>query len=203
MSQDDAARTAVIIGAARPFGAEIVERLGAEGYAVTAVPEGTAGAALEVDAPLDLFVLNAPVRPAGTRFRDITDDEFLSAVQEQLYELVAAGQAAARRMTKGGSIVHVASRAHLGAWGGAHQMAAGAALVGMSRSMSLELAAQGIRVNVLAPDFVGETWDTPAARAEVAGAVAFLAGPDSRLMTGETLLLDGGKSLRMTEGAKR
>ncbi|MEO5641243.1 MAG: SDR family oxidoreductase [Sphingomicrobium sp.] len=187
-------RNAVVIGADRPFGREILERLGAEGYAL--VDGGGSG-------PIDLLVVNRPVEAKGIAFREIDDAEFMAAVSDQLYDLVAAGQSAAPRMTGGGTIVVIASRAHLGGWGGAHVMAAGAALVGMSRSMALELAGQGVRVNVIAAPFVGEPADTPLARADVAGTVIYLAGPDGGSITGETLLLNRGDSLRMGEGRRR
>lgn len=200
-----AQHTAIVLGGGRPFGAEIVARLTVEGFAVRAADpadEWIERAFADIER-LDLLVFNAPVQPDGTRFADITDAAFLDALQDQVFDLHEAGQLAAARMQAGGCIVHVASRAHLGAWGGAHYMAAGAALVGMSRSMALELAACGIRVNVLAPDFIGSERDTEQARAEVAGAVAFLAGQDSALLTGQTLLLDQAHSLRMPESARR
>lgn len=196
-------RTALVIGAGRPFGAEIVARLGADGYHVIAAADLADPAIAQAAAPLDAFILNAPVMLDGLRFRETGDDAFLAALTDQLFDLVAAGQIAVPLMTRGGRIVHVASRAHLGSWGGPHQIAAGAALVAMSRSMALELADQGIGVNVAAADYIGEPWDTPAARADLAAIVAFLAGPDSTLISGETILLNQDRSLRMTEGTRR
>jgi 3-oxoacyl-[acyl-carrier protein] reductase len=196
-------RTALVIGAARPFGAEIVALLEAEGYAVTAAPDASAPDIAASAGPLDAFVLNTPVRLEGLGFLEISDADFERVLTAQVYELVAAGQAAAARLRPGGRMVVVASRAHLGAWGGAHQIASGAALVAMCRSMALELEAQGIAVNVVAPDFVGEAWDTPAARTELAAIVVFLLGSGGLLLTGQTLLLDQARSLRMTEAARR
>lgn len=190
-------RRAIILGAERAFGREIVERLERDNYRVT-VGDDMSGAGSD---PLDLLVFNRPLASGGVRFRDISDDDFLAAMDDQLTALVAAGQAAAPLMSSGGSIVVVASRAHLGAWAGADRVAAGASLVGMTRSMALELA--GITVNLIAPEFVGEPGDTPEARAAVAGTVAWLAGPDARFVTGETILLNAGRSLRMTETARR
>ena len=188
-------RRALVIGADRPFGAEIVTRLDRDGFTVERAMGG--------DAPLDLLLVNAPWDNAEVRFRDLTDDIFNAALETQLFEPAAAAQAAIPRLQPGASIVFVSSRAHLGGWGGAHRIAAGGALVGMSRSLALELGERGIRVNVLAPDFTGERWDTPAAREEIAGAVAWLAGPDSAAMSGETLLLDRGRTLRMGQAARR
>lgn len=182
---------AQLIGADRPFGPEIAARLESAGYR------------LDADDDLDALIVNAPVMLDQTRFADVTDAQFFAALEHQLYEPVAAAQAALPRLRAGASIVHVSSRAHQGAWGGAHHMAAGAALIGMSRSMALELASRGIRVNCVLPDFVGAPWDTPTARAELADIVIFLAGPESRLISGETMLLDEARSLKMTETARR
>jgi NAD(P)-dependent dehydrogenase (short-subunit alcohol dehydrogenase family) len=188
-------RNAVVLGAERPFGAQIVARLQADGLAVATALEG-AGA-------IDVLVVNVPPQPSETRFRELGDGAFLAALDDQLFDPAAACQAAAARIRSAGSIVLVASRAHLGGWAGADTIAAGAALIGLSRSLALEFAAMGVRVNLLAPDFAGQPWDTPEARTEIAGAVAWLAGPDSAAMSGETLLLDRGKTLRMNEAGRR
>lgn len=185
----------VVLGADRQFGSEIVARLRADGFAVATVLEG--------DAALDGLVINAPPTPSETRFREITDGAFLAALDNQVFEPAAACQAAAPRLRSGASIVFVASRAHLGGWAGADTIAAGAALIGMSRSLALEFAERGIRVNVLAPDFAGLAWETPQALAEIAGTVAWLAGPDSAAISGETVLLDRGRTLRMNEAGWR
>ena len=180
-------------GADRPFGAEIHARLLHEGY----------DAAQTGGEPIDVLVVNAPVTLGGERFDAIADHAFHAAMEKLLFEIVETAQAALPRMGRGGRIVHVAARGHLGAWGGAHWMAANAALIAMTRSMALELAEDGIRVNALAPDFAGERWETPGTRAELAAAVAFLANGETSQLTGETLLLDGARSLRMSEARRR
>lgn len=187
--------SAVVVGAERPFGPEIVARLQADGFAVSVTLEG--------EHPLDLLVLNAPVRSAETRFRDLSDAAFAAALEYQLFAPTAAVQAAAPRLRDGASIVFIASRAHLGGWAGADAIAAGGALIGMARSLALEFAGRGVRVNVLAPDYTEAGWDTPAARVELAGAVAWLGGADSLAVSGETILLDRGRTLRMNESARR
>lgn len=190
-------KRAIVLGAERAFGREIFERLERDGYRVAAVDDmGDAGSE-----PLDLLVVIRPVASGGPRFRDIGDDDFLALMDDQLTALVVAGQAAALLMRDGGSIVVVASRGHLGAWAGADRVAAGASLVGMTRSMALELT--GITVNLVAPEFIGEPGDTAQSREAVAGAVAWLASPDARFITGETILLNAGRSLRMNEAARR
>jgi NAD(P)-dependent dehydrogenase (short-subunit alcohol dehydrogenase family) len=105
-------------------------------------------------------------------------------------------------MRNGARIVFVGSRGHLGAWGGVHLMAAGAALVAMMRSMAMELAQEGIRVNMVAADFAHDRGDTPTLRAAISHAVEFLCAAELGI-SGETLLIDGNASLRMGEARDR
>jgi NAD(P)-dependent dehydrogenase (short-subunit alcohol dehydrogenase family) len=111
----------------------------------------------------------------------------------------------------GGSIVNLASDTAL--WGATrllHYVATKGAIIAMTRSLARELGAQGVRVNTVAPGLIaGEaTAGVPEARwndyrsrralggdqtpEDVAGAVAFLAGDESRYITGHTLVVDGG-----------
>jgi NAD(P)-dependent dehydrogenase (short-subunit alcohol dehydrogenase family) len=128
--------------------------------------------------------------------------------------------AAASMITHGlpGSIVNIASVnaqfAHRGL--GAYS-AAKAGIVMLTRVAALELAAAGIRVNAVAPGMVrtgmnearfsDEEFTTkwtgalPLGRVaypvDIAKVVAFLIGPDSGWVTGQTIATDGGVSLRV------
>ena len=106
-----------------------------------------------------------------------------------------------------------ASRAFLGARNHAHYVASKAAVVGLTRAMAMELAASGVLVNAIAPGLI----DTPLLQAltpermaaqlalqptgkagrpeDIANAVSFLASPAMDFITGQTLMVDGGKSL--------
>jgi len=122
-------------------------------------------------------------------------------------------QEAARRMHAGGRIVTVSSRGALGGTRFAHYVASKAAVIGLTRAMAMELRARQIAVNSVAPGFT----DTPMTRSApaemfaaweqlepsgkaatpdiIADAIAFLASPGTRFITGQTLFVDGGKSL--------
>ena len=129
-------------------------------------------------------------------------------------------QAAARRMVeagRGGAIVNMSSQmGHVGGPERTVYCATKHALEGMTKAMALELAPHGVRANTVGPTFV----ETPLAGpflqhrefrefvlgsiplgrlgevAEVAAAVAFLASPASSLITGTSLLVDGGWTAR-------
>ena len=129
-------------------------------------------------------------------------------------------QAAARKMlespdrkARGGAILHISSQmGHVGAPGRTVYALTKHALEGLTKSMALEFAALGIRVLSIAPTFI-ETplYQKMSARPdfadwvrgriamgrvgradEVAAAVVFAASPAASLMTGTSLVVDGG-----------
>jgi NAD(P)-dependent dehydrogenase (short-subunit alcohol dehydrogenase family) len=127
-------------------------------------------------------------------------------------------QAFARRRIasgQGGSIVNIAATTGiLGGPGVAHSAAAKAGLLNLTRSLAVEWAVDQIRVNAVAPGLFPHEDDDPliaagrpggAARTvplgrvgrpqEIGWLVAFLSSPYAGYMTGQTLVLDGGRSL--------
>ena len=146
-------------------------------------------------------------------FEDITMDDFRLMLDVNLLGVFAAAQEVLHRMPAGGRIVTVSSRAAIGGMNFAHYVASKAGVVGLTRAMAMELRSRGIAVNSVAPGFT----DTPMTRSmprdqyakaqalepsgvaadpdDIAGAIAFLANPATRFITGQTLFVDGGKSL--------
>lgn len=108
----------------------------------------------------------------------------------------------------GGSIINISSIfGPAGAVGYSAYAASKAGLLGLTRTAALELAPKNIRVNAVCPGGVstpmnasepggGVVPETPLGRrahvSEIAGAIAFLAGPDASFVTGTELVVDGG-----------
>lgn len=232
---------ALVTGGARGIGRAIAERLCADGFAVVILDrEREAGAACAAELtgqghsvsfeyvdlsdheslgalverlPVpDVLVNNAGVFDNKPLF-EIKSSDFNRMMDVNVTALFLLSQAAAQRMTSGGRIVNIASRAYLGAKGHAHYVASKAAVVGLTRAMALELLPRGIMVNAVAPGGVETEMvarQSPEARAallalqptgalgkpaDIANAVAFFASPKTDFIYGQVILVDGGKSL--------
>ena len=172
-----------------------------------------AAAAAQRFGRLDILVNNAAVRDVTpidgidyARWRQVTgtilDGAFL-CVKACLPALRASGQAA---------IVNIGGMSgHTGAAGRPHVIAAKLGLVGLTRALAHDLAADGITVNCVVPGLI-ETNRTGASSAksahhretllghrgrpeDVAAAVRFLCGPEARYVTGQEWHVNGGAYL--------
>lgn len=115
-------------------------------------------------------------------------------------------------MARSGAIVNISSIAgRVGIPGLSSYCASKAGVEGMTRSLSREFAAHGIRVNAVAPGYTADTGmvdriddkrlrefldrialNRLADAREIAAAVAFLASDEASYITGQTLVVDGG-----------
>ncbi|HWT25417.1 MAG TPA: 3-oxoacyl-ACP reductase FabG [Solirubrobacteraceae bacterium] len=173
-------------------------------------PEELLAAAEDALGPVLALVNNAGVR-ADNLALQIEDEDWDAVLDTNLSAAFRLTKRAMRPMLKAryGRIVNIASvvgpRANAGQ---ANYAAAKAGLIGMTKTISHEVARRGITVNAVAPGFI-ETDMTkdlaadvvkaiPARRAgkpeEVAAAVRFLASDDAAYVTGTTLFVDGGMS---------
>lgn len=167
----------------------------------------------------DLLVNNAGMNTPLPIAEMPTDalDAMLSLNVRSVY-LVA--QAAVRSMLahgRGGAIVNMSSQmGHVGSPNRTAYCMTKHAVEGLTKAMAVELAPAGIRVNSIAPTFIDSPWTAgmfadpafrdfvlgsiPAGRLgrpdEVAAAVVYLCSPAAAMVTGTSLVIDGGWTAR-------
>ena len=169
-------------------------------------------AIMERFAPIDVIVNNAAITSTH-RFEDLTEEHFRDNFDINAVGTFIVAQEGARRMRNGGRIVNIASRSFAGAPQMAHYIASKTAVVGLTRAMAIDLSPRDIRVNAVAPGVVDTDmlrYMTPERQEamlglqllgrigqpeDIARAVSFLASPDNRYITGQVLVVDGGRSL--------
>ena len=172
-------------------------------------------AAIAERAPYDILVNNAGTNQPVT-FLDVTEAQYDTIMTLNVRAAYFVAQAVAQRLVaagRPGSIINVSSQmGHVGAAIRTVYCASKWAMEGMTRAMAVVLAPQGIRVNTLCPTFI----ETPLAgkflanekfRGEVlakiklgrlgqvgdlTGAIVYLASDASSLMTGTSMIIDGG-----------
>lgn len=166
---------------------------------------------------IDILINNAGVAAPG-RFLDMTEADWRRVVDTDLSAVWRVGQVAARRMAAqktGGAIINIASILGLGAQRGqTNYAAAKAGVLQLTRTMALELARHGVRVNALAPGYFATEMNReffatrrgreylagllpgrPGELRELDGALLLLAGDAGSYINGAVLTVDGGALL--------
>ena len=162
--------------------------------------------------PVSILVNNAGITRDNLLMR-MKEEDWQAILDTNLTSVYRTCKAVMRSMMKarGGRIVNIASV--IGATGNAGQAnyaAAKAGIIAFSKSLAKEIGSRNVTVNVVAPGFIDTdmTRDLPedaknamlgqialgrlGEPADIARAVAFLAGPDAGYITGETLHVNGG-----------
>lgn len=168
--------------------------------------------------PVDILVNNAGGN-APQAFLDVDEATLDRLLNLNLRSAFLAAQAAARHMVARGRgvIVNMSSQmGHVGAPNRTVYCATKHAVEGLTKAMAVELAPAGVRVVAVAPTFVETPMTRPfladpafretvlrsiplgrtAQPEDVAAAVAFLASPAASMITGTSLLVDGGWTAR-------
>ena len=175
---------------------------------------------------VDVLVCSAGIY-SGAPLEEVSLEDFRKVLEINLTGTFLYNQAVApvMRSQKRGSIINVSSMAGKTSWPASAQYSSSkSGVIGLTRSVAMELAPYGVTANALCPgntrtamvrnvagivgNMIGltaEEWlesranDCPLGRLaepwEMAGVVAFLASEDSRYLTGQSLSVDGGMIL--------
>lgn len=199
---------------------EIVAAMAAEGWAARALPmdvtdiAGTE-AAVAAQEPFDVLVNSAGLaRHSPATQTTLPDFDAVSDINiKGAYFLTRAVAKGLLGAGKPGSLMNISSQmAHVGGPDRAVYCASKHAVEGFTKAMAIEWGKAGIRVNTICPTFIltpltTPTFADPEKRAwiegniklprvgeveDIMGAVAYLASDASALVTGTSLLVDGG-----------
>ncbi|MCS5731176.1 SDR family oxidoreductase [Herbiconiux moechotypicola] len=224
---------AVVTGGATGIGRAVGELLVSRGWQVRAIgldsdsdlPEGISFVRADVSDPDALRTAVedlGPVSALVTAAAVLRDDEWLPASFDRVLEINVTGVLAVAELLRsrladaGGAIVNFASMwSYFGSIGAPAYAASKGAIVALTRSQAVAYAAEGIRVNAVAPGWIETpmsrrarndaerysriTTRIPLARwgtaAEVAAAIGFLVSTEASYVTGSVLDVDGGYSI--------
>jgi NAD(P)-dependent dehydrogenase (short-subunit alcohol dehydrogenase family) len=187
----------------------------AQGFALDVTDLATMRREVEVRGPFDILLNNA----GSNRIRaitEVTEDDYDAVLNLNLKAALFVAQAVAKGLLaakKPGSIINVSSQMGLTGGGGRSLYSSSKwGLEGLTKCMAIDLAPHGIRVNTICPTFIDTALtrpilDTPGTREhvlskikfgrlgrmeELTGPLLLLASDASTLMTGSSLVVDGG-----------
>ena len=207
--------TATSESGAASIGARLAAR-GGHGRVLNVTEAGAIEALVEAISKefggISILVNNAGITRDNLLMR-MKDEDWQAILDTNLTSVYRSSKAVMRGMMKArrGRIVNIASVIGVtGNAGQANYAAAKAGIIAFSKSLAREIGSRGVTVNVVAPGFIDTdmTRDLPEDAknamlgqialgrlgdpADIARAVAFLAGPAAAYITGETLHVNGG-----------
>ncbi len=176
--------------------------------------EALADAAVAAFGSLDVLVNNAAVYATLERrpFWEIDPNEWDKVMAVNIKGCWLASSAAFTRMSDGGSIINIASATVFSGsplW--MHYVASKGAVIGMTRVMAREAGVKNITVNAIAPGFTlteaslalmedaasygvsSRAIKRASEPEDIVGTALFLASDDASYITGQTIVVDGGK----------
>ena len=243
MSGEFEGKVAIVTGGSRGIGAAIADEMVRRGATVASFDIATPSESregvvdLEVDVAdadavreataevvarlgrVDVLFNNAGIqRAAPTHTMDPEIWDLVVGIHLRGMFLCCAAAIPEMRRVGGGAIVSISSAAgYVGIPGRAPYSAAKAGILGLTRSLAVEVAPHNIRVNAIAPGFtrtplvqqalddgsLTEDWmrlevpmDRLAGAAEIARPAVFLAGEDASYITGQCIVVDGGWTIQ-------
>jgi NAD(P)-dependent dehydrogenase (short-subunit alcohol dehydrogenase family) len=211
----------VVTGGARGIGARLVGELRERGAEVTSTDilpecdivcdvsdEQDVIALFDQVGDIDGLVNNAALLVGRRPFQEISVDEWDRMMAVNVRGTFLCAREASKHMPNGGSIVNVSSTTALnGSQGFLHYVASKGAVISMTNTLAFELGPKQIRVNCVGPGFtptegsaVLGTYDpsaTPLGRVmepdDLLGTYCYLLGDDSKFVSAQTILVNGGR----------
>ena len=187
----------------------------AQAFALDVTDTSAVGREIAARGPFDILLNNA----GANRIRaitEVTEEDYDAVLDLNLKAALFVAQAVAKGLLaagRPGSIINLSSQmGHVGGAGRSLYSASKFGLEGLTRCMAIDLAPHGIRVNTLCPTFIETALtrpilDEPGVRDyvlsriklgrlgrmdELSGPLLLLASDASTLMTGSSLMVDGG-----------
>jgi len=161
---------------------------------------------------LDILVCNAGITRDNLAIK-MSNDDFADVIDVNLKANFILNRAAIKKMMRAryGRIINISSIVGIsGNPGQANYCASKAGLIGMTKSLAIEVATRGITINAVAPGFIKSNMTDALTDAQkdaitqkiptktlgqpedIANAVSFLASPFSSYITGQTIHVNGG-----------
>jgi 3-oxoacyl-[acyl-carrier protein] reductase len=171
---------------------------------------------------LDTAIANAGILRAAP-FPTMTDQQWDDVLQVDLHGVMRTARAAAAHLGDGGSLIAISSIAGgVYGWGEhAHYATAKAGVIGLVRSLAVELGPRGVRANAIIPGLIETPQSLDAVNSlgpeglraageyiptgrvgrpeEIAAVATFLASEQASYVTGQAIVVDGGLTVLMRD----